>query len=155
MSFLLRESRFLWIGGVILTCFAIALVIVSVAGSLRVPGPSGAIDPERVFSTPPFDQPGIRKTGTGAYEAVIIGQVWLFRPDEIRVPVDAEITFTATTADVIHSLYIPGTGVNMTLVPGQITRDTYRFEEPGEYLMVCNEYCGVGHHTMYGKVIVE
>ena len=32
---------------------------------------------------------------------------------------------------------------------------THRFEEPGEYDFVCHEYCGVGHHTMAGKLIVE
>ena len=28
------------------------------------------------------------------------------------------------------------------------------FDEPGEYLIVCNEYCGLGHHFMQGKLIV-
>ena len=28
------------------------------------------------------------------------------------------------------------------------------FDEPGEMPWVCNEYCGVGHHNMYGKMIV-
>ena len=32
---------------------------------------------------------------------------------------------------------------------------TTTFETPGEYLVVCNEYCGLGHHLMQGKVIVE
>lgn len=41
------------------------------------------------------------------------------------------------------------------VIPGQVSRVTVTFEEPGEYPYVCNEYCGVGHHTMSGKVIVE
>ena len=32
---------------------------------------------------------------------------------------------------------------------------TYTFEQPGEHLIICHEYCGVGHHTMYGTIIVE
>jgi cytochrome c oxidase subunit 2 len=45
--------------------------------------------------------------------------------------------------------------VNMMLLPGQVSRLTTRFNTPGEYLFICQEYCGVGHHLMFGKVIVE
>jgi cytochrome c oxidase subunit II len=30
-----------------------------------------------------------------------------------------------------------------------------RFDRPGEYPMICHEYCGIAHHTMSGKIIVE
>ena len=52
-------------------------------------------------------------------------------------------------------VHVEGTRVNMMLIPGQITRNRYRFERPGEYTIICHEYCGVGHHTMYGKVVVK
>jgi len=29
------------------------------------------------------------------------------------------------------------------------------FNEPGEYLIGCNEYCGTMHHNMVGKLIVK
>jgi len=29
------------------------------------------------------------------------------------------------------------------------------FPEPGEYLIVCNEYCGLSHHLMQAKLLVE
>ncbi|MYH50111.1 MAG: hypothetical protein F4151_11435 [Gammaproteobacteria bacterium] len=32
---------------------------------------------------------------------------------------------------------------------------TTRFDRAGEYLIVCNEYCGVGHHVMSATLIVE
>ena len=85
----------------------------------------------------------------------MVGQTFIFRPNEIRVPAGADLTFTATTIDVMHGLNIEGTRVNMMLIPGQISRNTYRFDEPGEYLIICHEYCGAGHHTMSGKIIVE
>jgi cytochrome c oxidase subunit 2 len=30
-----------------------------------------------------------------------------------------------------------------------------RFDAPGEYVIICHEYCGVAHHTMAARVIVE
>ncbi len=65
------------------------------------------------------------------------------------------MTFISTSADVIHGLHIERTRVNVMLIPGQISKVEYTFDEPGEYLMICHEYCGSGHHLMYGKVIVE
>jgi cytochrome c oxidase subunit 2 len=40
------------------------------------------------------------------------------------------------------------------LLPGQLSRVTRRFDQPGEYPMMCHEYCGIGHHIMGGKIIV-
>jgi len=27
--------------------------------------------------------------------------------------------------------------------------------EAGEYGLICNEFCGIGHHLMAGKIIVK
>ncbi|MFO7262344.1 MAG: cytochrome c oxidase subunit II, partial [bacterium] len=78
-----------------------------------------------------------------------------FLPQEIRVPVGAEVTFTVTTPDVIHGFMIAGTRVNLMLIPGQVSRMTYTFRRPGEYALICHEYCGLGHQGMVGRVIVE
>jgi cytochrome c oxidase subunit 2 len=36
-----------------------------------------------------------------------------------------------------------------------VSRNSYRFRKPGEHLLICHEYCGLAHHTMYGRIIVE
>jgi cytochrome c oxidase subunit 2 len=41
------------------------------------------------------------------------------------------------------------------LLPGLVSSATATFSQPGEYLFVCHEYCGLAHHAMTGKVIVE
>jgi cytochrome c oxidase subunit 2 len=105
--------------------------------------------------TPPFNHIGVTEIAPGKYQAVIIGQTWSFTPDEIDVPVGAEIDFIATSSDVIHGFFIPGTRVNMMLIPGQVSESDYRFKKPGEYLLICHEYCGRLHHTMSGKVVVK
>lgn len=149
------EKAFLAVGIVVLLSCVAALVYATVGMGIHLPGVAGRIDPRQVYRTPPFDRPGVRQVGPGRYEAVIVAQTWAFNPSLIRVPVGAEVTFTATTVDVIHGLNVEGTRLNLMLVPGQISRNTYRFSEAGEYLMICHEYCGLGHHTMAGKVIVE
>ncbi|MEZ5332851.1 MAG: cytochrome c oxidase subunit II [Thermoanaerobaculia bacterium] len=149
------EKGFLVLGAVLLALCMGALVYASVGMGIHLPGRVGTLDPTQVETTPPFDAPGLRQTGPGTYEAVIVARAWQFEPREIRVPVGSEVTFTVTSADVIHGLSLEGTRVNMMIIPGQIARNSYRFEERGEHLMLCHEFCGVNHHTMFGKVIVE
>ena len=149
------EKAFLWVGGVMLVLFLGALTYASLAMGIQLPGKVAQLDPAEVRSQPPFSEPGLRQRGENEYEAVVLGQIWSFAPSELRIPLGAKVTFIATSADVIHGLHIEGTRVNVMLIPGQISKVTYTFDEPGEHLMICHEYCGSGHHLMYGKVIVE
>lgn len=149
------EKAFVALSGVLLVACLGALLYAATARNIHLPGHVAAVDPARLPTTPPFDQPGVRQTGPNRYDVVLTGRTWYFRPAEIHVPVGAEITFIATSGDVIHGLDVAGTRVNAMLIPGQVTRFVYRFTARGEYLLVCHEYCGVGHHTMAGKVVVE
>lgn len=149
------EKAYIISGVLVLVACAAALVYATFGLGIHLPGVAGRIDPQRVDTTAPFDQPGLRQTGPNQYELVVIGRIWRFQPDQIRVPQGAEVTIIATTSDVIHGLSVTGTRVNMMLVPGQISRNTFRFDQPGEHLIICHEYCGIGHHTMAGSFIVE
>lgn len=149
------EKAFLWAGAVVLIAFMGALLYASAAMGINLPGAEERVDPATVTSMPPFDQPGVRQVGEGRYEVVLIGRAWQFTPAEIRVPAGSEVTIIATSTDVIHGIHVEGTRINMMLVPGQIARNTYTFQEPGEHLLVCHEFCGAGHHFMFGRVIVE
>jgi cytochrome c oxidase subunit 2 len=149
------EKAFLTLAGLILVSFLGAVFYSAFAMGITLPSNSGQIDVAKVRTTPPFDNPGVREIAPGKYEVVMIGQAWSFTPNEVRIPAGAEVTFKATSADIIHGFGIEGTRVNMMLVPGQVSEMTYRFREPGEHLLICHEYCGLGHHMMSGKVIVE
>jgi cytochrome c oxidase subunit 2 len=95
------------------------------------------------------------EVGPGRYEVRIVAGIWFFSPNEIRVPAGSLVTFNATSRDVIHGLALHDVNVNLMLLPGRVVRATAQFNQPGEHLFVCHEYCGMAHHTMFGKVIVE
>jgi cytochrome c oxidase subunit 2 len=149
------ERSFLMVGGLgLLACIA-ALIYATFGMGMHLPDRVGKVEPKSIRTTAPFNRPGVFKTGPNEYEAVVLAQIWMFTPAEIRVPVGSHVTFTVTSADVIHGFDIVGTRINMMAIPGQITRNSYTFREPGEHLLICHEYCGVAHHTMFAKVIVE
>jgi cytochrome c oxidase subunit 2 len=132
-----------------------AVTIAAFAFGIQVPTPERQVDPNTVDKHGPFSQPGLRDLGGGKYEAYILAQAWLFNRREIRVPVGSTVTFYVTSKDVQHGFHLWNTNLNMMVIPGQVSKVTYTFEEPGEFDFVCHEYCGVGHQTMAGKVIVE
>ncbi|HTY54019.1 MAG TPA: cytochrome c oxidase subunit II [Candidatus Binataceae bacterium] len=149
------EEIFLGLSAVVLILFLNALLYAGLAMNLRVPGVAGMIDPAKVRETPPFDHPGLHQIAPGKYQAVIIGKAWSFTPKTIEIPVGSEVTFLATSVDIDHGFYVDGTRINLMLVPGQISRTTYRFDKPGTHLLLCHEYCGLGHQFMYGKIVVN
>lgn len=81
---------------------------------------------------------------------------WQFSQDTVRV--DQEVEFHVTSADVNHgfALYRNKTQLltQTQAMPGYVNKLRYRFTEPGEYEVLCLEYCGVAHHGMAAKINV-
>ncbi|MBU8567841.1 cytochrome c oxidase subunit II [Virgibacillus pantothenticus] len=73
---------------------------------------------------------------------------------KLTIPKGSTVLFQITTKDVVHGFNVSGTNVNMMVEPGYISRMETVMKKPGEYTVVCNEYCGVGHHLMYATVEV-
>jgi cytochrome c oxidase subunit 2 len=132
-----------------------ALTVTAFGAGMHLPSVAGRVSPTKVAQTAPFDQPGVVQVGPGRYEVRMTSQIWSYAPNEIRVPAGSTVTFIATSKDVVHGLFVPGANVNAMLLPGQITRVTARFDKAGEYPLLCHEYCGIAHHTMWARVIVE
>jgi cytochrome c oxidase subunit 2 len=49
---------------------------------------------------------------------------------------------------------IEGTNINTMLVPGYVSVLPTSFKAAGEHVMPCQEFCGIGHQGMWGKVKV-
>ncbi len=113
------------------------------------------IDPLTVRTGSEFASPEIRTLEDGTVEVIGVAEMFQFRPSTIRVPVDTPVKFRMTSPDVLHGFQIAMTNVNVMIVPGYVSEMTVSFPRKGEYLILCNEYCGLSHHLMYGKLVVE
>ncbi|WP_440766948.1 cytochrome c oxidase subunit II [Natronorubrum sp. DTA7] len=112
------------------------------------------IEPSEISDDERFGEPRVEHVGENEYEAYVVAQTFAFYPDPIEVPANSEVTFYVTARDVIHSFSVVGTNINTMVIPGEISEMTVEFDEPGEYGIVCNEYCGPGHHNMEGQLHV-
>lgn len=138
-----------------LLIFLITIGYAAIADNITTPSDLKQVDPTKVSQTPPFDHPGLRKLPDGSYEAYYIAQVFSFTPNTLTVPVDAKVTFYVTSPDVVHGFYIAKTDVNMMSVPGWVNSETHVFKHKGTYLLICHEYCGIGHQNMFAKIEVR
>lgn len=74
---------------------------------------------------------------------------------ELHVPVDTPVRLILESNDVIHSLYIPAFRIKRDAVPGRYNRTWFEAKEPGEFLLLCAEYCGTKHSDMLARVVVH
>ncbi len=150
------EGIWVRISVLLLVIFVIAITVAAVAYNIQVPGVGGRIDPNALDAPgSAFANPGVRELAPGKYEVHIVAQAWAFSPNPITVPQDAEVTFYVTSRDIQHGFKIQDTNINMMVLPGQISTLRTVFHTPGVYNIICHEYCGIAHHTMYGQLIVE
>jgi len=66
----------------------------------------------------------------------------------------AEYTLHLSALDVNHGFNLYPVNVNFQVVPGYDYGLRVTPTEAGDFRIVCNEFCGIGHHTMVGRVIV-
>lgn len=61
-----------------------------------------------------------------------------------------------SSRDVQHgfSLVMAPHSINFQVFPGYTTEVRLTPEHTGEFPILCNEYCGPGHHLMIGRIIV-
>ncbi|EZP76907.1 cytochrome C oxidase subunit II [Parageobacillus genomosp. 1] len=148
------EKIWLTFGIGILFAFLTIVGVSAFAEGNQPPSCLTTIDPEKVDQTPPFNKPGLVKTGDNEYQLNIVVSAFAFTPNQIEIPKGAKVTINVTSKDVIHGFEVAGTNINMMVEPGYINTITKTFNKPGEYTILCNEYCGAGHHMMTGRIKV-
>ena len=154
MNVHLYEKLWMWASGVIIAVFVASILYTSTAQSLQPPSHVETIDPQTVRASAEFAQPAVVLHADGSATVHVLAMMFAFLPTEIRVPRGRPVTFRMTSPDVIHGFQIVNTNGNAMVVPGYITQFTTQFDTAGEYLIVCNEYSGLGHHGMYASLVV-
>jgi len=77
------------------------------------------------------------------------GQHRLLEVDnQLVVPVGKKIRILTTSADVIHSFFIPSLGVQRYAIPGRTIETWMEVDQPGTYYGECNQICGENHSRM-------
>lgn len=73
--------------------------------------------------------------------------------DRLIIPAGEPVIIEIVSTDVIHSFWVPRLAGKMDAVPGKLNRHLIQADQPGTYLGVCAEYCGIGHDRMRFELI--
>jgi cytochrome c oxidase subunit 2 len=75
--------------------------------------------------------------------------------NEIHIPTKTRVAVVTSTADVIHSFWIPELNRKIDMIPGQSNRVLLVADKPGTYRGQCAEFCGLQHAHMAVLVIAQ
>jgi cytochrome c oxidase subunit 2 len=96
-------------------------------------------------------------------DVYMVGKQWMWKTqhlggqreiNRLHVPVNQPVKVTLTSQDVIHSFFVPAFRTHQDAIPGRYTAVWFQATKPGTYALYCSEYCGTGHATMIGEVVV-
>ena len=150
------ERRWVWISLALAVVMGVILGYFAVANNLHPPSNVEPIDSSRLHLSEEFaeDNLGVKINPDGSVRVTLVAARYGFYPPRIEVPVDTQVTFRLASADVLHGVHVPNTNMATMVVPGYIAEVTTTFPRTGEYSLLCNEYCGLGHDSMWSRLVV-
>ncbi|MFN7987418.1 MAG: cytochrome c oxidase subunit II [Thermoanaerobaculia bacterium] len=98
-----------------------------------------------------------------AWSFHVYGKQWMWKIEhpegkreinEFHVPVNQAVKLTMTSEDVIHDFSVPAFRLKMDVLPGRYTTAWFKATKTGTYHIFCDQYCGVDHSKMVGKIHV-
>jgi cytochrome c oxidase subunit 2 len=75
--------------------------------------------------------------------------------NEIHIPARTRVDVVATTADVIHSFWVPALNRKIDMVPGRRNRVLLYASQAGTYRGQCSQFCGFQHAHMAFDVVAQ
>ncbi len=86
-------------------------------------------------------------------DVYLLGRMWAWYP-VLKLRKGVEYTLHLSSKDVNHGFSLYPVNINFQVVPGYDYGLKIVPSTAGDFGVICNEFCGVGHHMMLGKVIV-
>jgi cytochrome c oxidase subunit 2 len=77
-----------------------------------------------------------------------------YEPGELTLKLNEPVVFQLQTADVVMGFSVPDFGVRGTIIPGQVTEVPMTPTKVGEFIFLCDVFCGTGHENMEGTMRV-
>lgn len=101
---------------------------------------------------------GDNAAASGQQDVTVVGQqfAWTVTPSTVKA--GRPVRFEVEASDVNHGFGVYNDDnvllFQIQAVPDSVSHIVYTFKEPGRYQVVCLEFCGVGHDTMFGQLQV-
>lgn len=87
-------------------------------------------------------------------DAYLQAQMWSWLPI-LKLRMGQTYRLHLSSMDLVHGFSLQPLNMNFMVLPGYDHVLTITPTTSGEFSIVCNEFCGIGHHLMSGRIIVE
>jgi len=77
-----------------------------------------------------------------------------YEPAELTLKLNEPVVFQLTSAEVVMGFSVPDFKVRGTIIPGQVTEVPMTPNKTGEFIFLCDVFCGSGHENMDGTMRV-
>ena len=84
----------------------------------------------------------------------VVARKFTYEPAEITLKLNEPVIFRLTTADVVMGFSVPDFSVRATVIPGQTIDLAMTPTKTGEFIFLCDVFCGSGHENMEGMLRV-
>ncbi len=155
----------LWIGVALVWCFVMSLMMPywHFRGKQNAKGETYAVSAEAFMErTQQFvadnrvgeiDGVPVVEPAPGS-DAYLVARMWDWYPIlKLREGETYRIHMSST--DLNHGFSLQPMNMNFQVLPGYDHVITMTPTTTGEFPIICNEFCGIGHDRMIGKIIVE
>ncbi len=88
-------------------------------------------------------------------EVTMTAKQFTFEPSTVKVQKGQTLRLEVTSTDVAHGIAIPQFGIDKRLPVGETVTIEFTPDKTGTFDFICSVYCGSGHSSMTGKLIVE
>jgi cytochrome c oxidase subunit 2 len=86
-------------------------------------------------------------------DAYLRAKMWEWYP-VLQLKKGQEYRLHISAMDLSHGFSLQPMNMNFQVLPGYDHVLTITPNQAGDYKVICNEFCGIGHHVMTGKIIV-
>ncbi len=83
----------------------------------------------------------------------LVGRMWQWYP-VLKLKKGVEYTLHLSSIDINHGFALFPVNINFQVIPGYDYGLKITPNQAGDFRIICNEFCGIGHHMMVGKVLV-
>ncbi len=87
-------------------------------------------------------------------DVYLVGQMWRWYPI-LKLKKDQTYRLHISSPDLQHGFSLQPMNMNFHILPGYDHVLTITPTTTGTFEIICNEFCGIGHHLMTGLIIVE
>jgi cytochrome c oxidase subunit II len=137
-------GRWFVVGGVVVPLVILLVVFGATVRAMRF-----------VPSTAPPEALVIEVVGHQFWWEVRYPDTGITMRDELHLPVGRPVNLQLTSADVIHSLWVPELAGKLDLLPDRTNTLVLQADQPGVHTSRCAEFCGLEHTRMVLTVVAE